>query len=364
MSPTGGRRPVPTRGVFAIEQLVLVRYRESLMLQCDEKLDAAALPMPAALRPGRNPPARMQREEGRRGRRGQPRRPRREPGAERLCAVWWYPSNTAREGWRTGAQDLCAQPIRTVTLVVSLLPFLGVNRRSIFALNLRLGCFFRQRLLDLCEGYLHTLAGLAGFARALRQAPAGGHEPAGRRDAHLDRRGGALDAVLDDRDRGLATFDRDRGGLVDFRAVLADEGGGHRELLPAETVVRAGGKIGPEDRVGRWGSFSSKLVIGASGTDRKMLDVMPFLMSVLPSRISVTPSPWSTISRSGNACPPCEDEIGGTGQRMGRRSVLPRSRCRRSTPPDSPPGSRRTALRCTPSAASSSARAAAWGGPP
>ncbi len=54
------------------------------------------------------------------------------------------------------------------------------------------------------------------------------------------------------------------------------------------------------------GNTRSKLVIGASVTLLKMLDVIPFFMCVYPTRISVIPSPWRTISRSGNAAPALE----------------------------------------------------------
>ena len=54
------------------------------------------------------------------------------------------------------------------------------------------------------------------------------------------------------------------------------------------------------------GSFSVKLDTGTSGIAAKVVVVIPFLMSVLPTRITRTPLPSSTRSRSGNAAPPCE----------------------------------------------------------
>ena len=44
--------------------------------------------------------------------------------------------------------------------------------------------------------------------------------------------------------------------------------------------------------------------VGASGEDANVVVVIPFLMSVLPSRMMRTPLPSSTMSRSGNASPP------------------------------------------------------------
>ena len=55
------------------------------------------------------------------------------------------------------------------------------------------------------------------------------------------------------------------------------------------------------------GRFSSKLETGTSGIDANVEVVMPLLMFVLPSRITLTPwSPSRIRSRSGKAAPPCE----------------------------------------------------------
>ncbi len=53
------------------------------------------------------------------------------------------------------------------------------------------------------------------------------------------------------------------------------------------------------------------LVTGTSGGEANVVVVIPFLMSVLPTRITRTPSPSSSRSRSGNARPPCETKIAG-----------------------------------------------------
>ena len=50
---------------------------------------------------------------------------------------------------------------------------------------------------------------------------------------------------------------------------------------------------------------------GTSGVEANFVVVMPFLMSVLPTRITRTPLASSTRSRSGNAAPPWETRIAG-----------------------------------------------------
>src|ERR1700720_414217 len=70
------------------------------------------------------------------------------------------------------------------------------------------------------------------------------------------------------------------------------------------------------------GSLSSKLDTGTSGTVAKLEVVMPFVMFVLPTRITVTPSPLSTRSRSGNAAPPCETKIAGPVSLSGSTGVV------------------------------------------
>ena len=59
------------------------------------------------------------------------------------------------------------------------------------------------------------------------------------------------------------------------------------------------------------GSVSVKLDTGASGVDANVVFVIPFLISVLPSRMIRTPLPSSTRSRSGKASPPWETKIAG-----------------------------------------------------
>ena len=57
---------------------------------------------------------------------------------------------------------------------------------------------------------------------------------------------------------------------------------------------------------GPTGSVSTKLETGTSGIAANVELVIPFVIFVLPVRITVTPSPSSTMSRSGNASPPWE----------------------------------------------------------
>src|SRR5207302_3176278 len=76
-------------------------------------------------------------------------------------------------------------------------------------------------------------------------------------------------------------------------------GWAHRFVLPVSA------ECGPV------GSLSVKLDTGTSGTVLKLVVVIPFLMSVLPTRITRTPLPSSTRSRSGKAAPPCETRTAG-----------------------------------------------------
>ena len=69
-------------------------------------------------------------------------------------------------------------------------------------------------------------------------------------------------------------------------------------IFAGRSVVRA--EWGPS------GSFSSKLEMGASGIDLNELVVMPFAMSVLPTRSRRMPCPCRITTRSGNAAPPWE----------------------------------------------------------
>ena len=54
------------------------------------------------------------------------------------------------------------------------------------------------------------------------------------------------------------------------------------------------------------GRVASTVSNGASGTDWKLLVVMPFLMAVWPSRMTVRLSPCRTSSASGQAALPWE----------------------------------------------------------
>src|SRR6202035_966603 len=81
------------------------------------------------------------------------------------------------------------------------------------------------------------------------------------------------------------------------------------------------------------GRLTVMLDTGTSGVAAKLVVVIPFLMSVLPSRITRTPLPSSTRSRSGNAAPPWETRIAGPFIFAGSVGVLAR------TPPtNEPPG--------------------------
>src|SRR6478609_4269341 len=70
------------------------------------------------------------------------------------------------------------------------------------------------------------------------------------------------------------------------------------------------------------GSFTSKLDTGTSGMAAKLEVVMPLAMFVLPTRITVTPSPLSTRSRSGKAAPPCDTKTAGPVSLSGSTGVL------------------------------------------
>ena len=75
--------------------------------------------------------------------------------------------------------------------------------------------------------------------------------------------------------------------------------------LAQRFVLAASAECGP---VGR---FTVKLETGTSGVAAKFVVVIPFLMSVLPTRITRTPLASSTRSRSGNAAAACETRIAG-----------------------------------------------------
>lgn len=55
---------------------------------------------------------------------------------------------------------------------------------------------------------------------------------------------------------------------------------------------------------GPTGRLSTKLVTGTSGIAANVVLVTPFVIFVFPVRITVMPSPSSTMSRSGKASPP------------------------------------------------------------
>src|ERR1039457_5787304 len=59
------------------------------------------------------------------------------------------------------------------------------------------------------------------------------------------------------------------------------------------------------------GRFTVTLDTGASGNAAKVVVVIPFVILVLPTRITRTPLASITRSRSGNACPPWETRIAG-----------------------------------------------------
>src|SRR2546426_5435259 len=84
----------------------------------------------------------------------------------------------------------------------------------------------------------------------------------------------------------------------------------HRFVLPVSA------ECGPV------GSFSVKLDTGTSGTEAKLVVVIPRLMSVLPTRITRTPLPSSSRSRSGKAAPPWETRYAGPLSVPGRTGVV------------------------------------------
>jgi hypothetical protein len=53
-----------------------------------------------------------------------------------------------------------------------------------------------------------------------------------------------------------------------------------------------------------------------------VLLVMPFFMFTLPTRSSVIPSPWKTITTSGNAAPPWETKYAGPLNGFARTGVV------------------------------------------
>src|ERR1700683_5509584 len=59
------------------------------------------------------------------------------------------------------------------------------------------------------------------------------------------------------------------------------------------------------------GNASWNEVIGASGIDANVLLVTLCLISMLPVRSIVTPSPCRITTRSGNAAPPCDTRYAG-----------------------------------------------------
>src|ERR1700694_4332950 len=73
------------------------------------------------------------------------------------------------------------------------------------------------------------------------------------------------------------------------------------------------------------GSLTVMLDTGTSGDDANVVVVIPFLMSVLPTRITRTPLASSTRSRSGNAAPPCETRYAEPVMVLGSVGVLARA---------------------------------------
>src|SRR6476646_3687183 len=80
------------------------------------------------------------------------------------------------------------------------------------------------------------------------------------------------------------------------------------------------------------GRFTVMLETGTSGVDANVVVVMPFLMSVLPTRIVRTPLASITRSRSGNAAAACETRIAGPVSLPGSVGVFARA------PPTNDPG--------------------------
>ena len=101
-----------------------------------------------------------------------------------------------------------------------------------------------------------------------------------------------------------AAGDGDLDVLLDLRAVLAGDRERHRERL-CRTCCPSPSRGGPpRARSGGPRGTSTERADRRVGDRREVLEVMPFLMLMLPTRSTVTPSPWKTTTRSGNAAPP------------------------------------------------------------
>jgi len=72
------------------------------------------------------------------------------------------------------------------------------------------------------------------------------------------------------------------------------------ERLRAQAPIAVSAELGP------LGSSSTKLDTGTSGIEANVDFVMPFLMFVLPSRTTRTPSPFEQQVEIGEGAPPCE----------------------------------------------------------
>ena len=70
------------------------------------------------------------------------------------------------------------------------------------------------------------------------------------------------------------------------------------------------------------GRSSTKLDTGTSGIEANVEVVTPCLIAVLPTRITRTPLPSSSRSRSGNAAPPWETRYAGPVSLPGRTGVV------------------------------------------
>ena len=79
------------------------------------------------------------------------------------------------------------------------------------------------------------------------------------------------------------------------------------------------------------GRLTVTLETGTSGVEANVVVVMPFLMLVFPTKITRTPLPSSTRSRSGKAAAACETRIAGPVILAGSVGVLAR------TPPTNEP---------------------------
>ena len=190
------------------------------------------------------------------------------------------------------------------------LPFLGVNRRLILALSLRPWCLARKAASPFVRvSFTVTVPAVPALALARESPdPVATSLPAAGTLTH-DRRGRAVDGVAQDRDRGLAAADGDRGGLVDFRAVLRDEFGRHRELLPQKLYWRAGSS--PPGGVAALRERQFEAPTGASGTVLKVELVTPaLLMNVVADE----------VQRHAVALQH-DDRGSGTLRRRGRRST-------------------------------------------